>query len=108
VLELLTSVVEGRPELLRHPAPSVLFLGFGESSLDFLVRAWTPEPDTAQALRSKIVLDIHRALREAGIEIPFPQRDLHLRSVDPAAGKALAGDAAPEGRASPATLSRPG
>ncbi len=108
VLELLKSVVERRPELLQHPAASVLFLGFGESSLDFLVRAWTPEPDTAQALRSKIVLDIHRALREAGIEIPFPQRDLHLRSVDPAAGKALAGNAAPEGRASPATLSRPG
>jgi potassium efflux system protein len=108
VLELLNRVVEGRPELLKHPAPSVLFLGFGESSLDFLVRSWTPEPDTAQALRSKIVLDIHRALREAGIEIPFPQRDLHLRSVDPAAGKALAGDAAPEGRQPPATHSRSG
>jgi potassium efflux system protein len=109
VLELLRGVVDARPELLRHPAPSVLFAGFGESSLDFLVRSWTPEPDTALALRSQIALDIHRALREAGIEIPFPQRDLHLRSVDPAAGKALAGDASPpEARRPPAALIRPG
>ncbi len=108
VLELLRGVVDARPELLRHPAPSVLFVGFGESSLDFLVRSWTPEPDMAQALRSQIALDIHRALREAGIEIPFPQRDLHLRSVDPAAEKALAGDTDPDARRPPAALIRPG
>jgi small-conductance mechanosensitive channel len=108
VLELLRGVVDARPELLKQPPPSALFLGFGESALDFLVRAWTPEPDSAQVLRSKIVLDIHRALREAGIEIPFPQRDLHLRTVDPAAGRALAGEAAPEARKPPAALFRPG
>jgi len=108
VLELLKGVVTARPEMLQQPAPSVLFQGFGESSLDFLVRGWTPEPDMALVLRSQIVLDIHRALREAGIEIPFPQRDLHLRSVDPTAGRALAGDAAAEGREPPAALSRPG
>ena len=62
----------------------------------------------ALVLRSQIALDIHRALREAGIEIPFPQRDLHLRSVDPAAGRALAGEAAPEARELPAVHSRPG
>jgi len=108
VLELLKGVVTARPEMLQQPAPSVLFQGFGGSSLDFLVRGWTPEPDMALVLRSQIVLDIHRALREAGIEIPFPQRDLHLRSVDPVAGRALAGDAVPEGREPPAALSRPG
>jgi small-conductance mechanosensitive channel len=108
VLELLREVVDARPELLKQPPASVLFLGFGESALDFLVRAWTPEPDSAQVLRSKIVLDIHRALRDAGIEIPFPQRDLHLRTVDPAAGRALASDAVPEARKPPAALLRPG
>ena len=108
VLELLKAVVTARPEVLQQPAPSALFQGFGHSSLDFLVRCWTPEPDMALVLRSQLALDIHRALREAGIEIPFPQRDLHLRSVDPAAGRALAGEAAPEARELPAVHSRLG
>ena len=86
----------------------MLFHGFGESSLDFVVRAWAPDPDIALGLRSQISLDIHRALRAAGIEIPFPQRDLHLRSVDPGAGRTLAGEVAGGGERMPATPSRPG
>ena len=108
VIELLKAVVTARPEVLQQPAPSALFHGFGQSSLDFLVRCWTPEPDMALVVRSQLALDVYRALREAGIGIPFPQRDLHLRSVDPAAGRALAGEAAPETRALPAVHSRPG
>ncbi len=102
VMEVLQAAVANRPELLQQPPPSILFQGFGESSLDFLVRGWTPEPDAALVLRSHMVLDIHRALREAGIEIPFPQRDLHLRSVDPAAGRALTRDAGPDANLPPA------
>jgi small-conductance mechanosensitive channel len=108
VMEVLQGALEGRPELLQQPPPCVLFQGFGESSLDFLVRGWTPEPDTALVLRSQMVLDIHRALREAGIEIPFPQRDLHLRSVDRVAGRALAGQPAPGPEEPPAAGSGSG
>ncbi|MFM6987315.1 MAG: hypothetical protein ACKOXG_01425, partial [Arenimonas sp.] len=56
----------------------------GQSALEFSVRAWTDNYDDAVFVRSAMAVAIHDALREAGIEIPFPQRDLHIRSVDPA------------------------
>jgi small-conductance mechanosensitive channel len=59
----------------------VLFNGFGASSLDFSVRAWSLYNDSP-FVRSKLAISLHDALRAAGIEIPFPQQDLHLRSVD--------------------------
>jgi len=59
----------------------VWFTGFGASSLDFSVRVWT-HCDDHPAVRSALGLSIHAALAQAGIEIPFPQQDLHLRSVD--------------------------
>jgi potassium-dependent mechanosensitive channel len=65
--------------------PAVLFVGFGESSLDFVVRVWTDDFDLGADIRSELALDIHAALKAAGIEIPFPQRDLHIRSVAPEA-----------------------
>jgi small-conductance mechanosensitive channel len=61
----------------------VLFSGFGESSLDFIIRAWTARIDDAALLRSELGLAIHDALAQAGIEIPFPQRDLRLRDWPP-------------------------
>ena len=65
-------------------------MGFGESSLDFSVRAWTDDFDQWLAIRSEMAIEIHRALSEAGIEIPFPQRDLHLRSLAPGLESKLA------------------
>ena len=64
-----------------NPKPEALFLDFGESSLDFQLRAWTA---AGRHLRvsSDLRVAMAQALKEAGIEIPFPQRDLHLRSVD--------------------------
>jgi small-conductance mechanosensitive channel len=96
VIELLDRVVRARPEFLSEPPPVVLFDRLGESSLDFLVRVWTPDFDTSRRMHSLLLLDIHRALREAGIEIPFPQRDLHVRSVAPSAATAADSGAAPE------------
>ena len=64
------------------PPPSVLFTGFGESSLNFVVRVWTDDFDLGADIGSEMALEIHAALQAAGIEIPFPQRDLHIRSVD--------------------------
>jgi potassium-dependent mechanosensitive channel len=85
VMELLLKVASGDDRLLDNPAPSVLFLGFGDSSLDFSLRAWTDDFDNFITIKSDLTVAVHDALYAAGIEIPFPQRDLHLRSVDPQA-----------------------
>ncbi len=89
VLDLLVSVAKVHPEVMQEPEPFALFIGFGESSLDFELRAWC-EFNEGMRIKTELNLGIHDALKEAGIEIPFPQRDLHLRSVDPEAGRALA------------------
>ena len=83
VQSLLLEVAESIPGVCCDPAPVVLFMGFGESSLDFSVRAWTDDFDQWMAIRSEMAIEIHRALSAAGVEIPFPQRDLHLRSLAP-------------------------
>jgi small-conductance mechanosensitive channel len=90
VLELLVKVARTHPDVLQEPEPYALFIGFGASSLDFELRAWC---DFSEGLRIKTELNlgIHDALKEAGIEIPFPQRDLHLRSVDAKAGQTISG-----------------
>jgi len=89
VLKLLVEVAESNPEVLRYPRPSAFFLGFGESALNFELRFWAGQ-DTWFQLKSDVTISLARALRDAGIEIPFPQRDLHLRSVDSSVKEALA------------------
>lgn len=84
VLAILEAVAARIPGITRNPAPTVVFSGFGQSALEFSVRAWTDNYDDAVFVRSAMAVAIHDALREAGIEIPFPQRDLHIRSVDSA------------------------
>jgi small-conductance mechanosensitive channel len=83
VLDVLMTVANKARGVTHNPAPTVVFTGFGPNSLDFSVRAWTDNYDDAIFIRSALAVDIHAALTEAGIAIPFPQRDLHLRSVDP-------------------------
>jgi small-conductance mechanosensitive channel len=64
---------------------------FGPHALDFSVRAWTYDADNWLSIRSDLATRIHRALGEAGIEIPYPQQDLHLRSVSEEAGALFGG-----------------
>jgi small-conductance mechanosensitive channel len=82
VLEILGEVAKSTPGVSRNPAPTVLFTGFGPSSLDFSVRAWTDNYDESVFVRSAMAVAIHDAMAKAGISIPFPQRDLHVKSVD--------------------------
>ncbi len=89
VLRLLVDVAKGNPEVLEHPEPAALFTGFGDSSLNFRLLAWSPTFDDAFRLRSDLTVQVENAIRAAGIEIPFPQRDLHLRSVDEGAARSL-------------------
>jgi small-conductance mechanosensitive channel len=92
VCALLAEVVHCADGIARHPPPVVLFTGFGASSLDFSVRGWTGY-DNAMLVRSALALAIHAALKRAGIEIPFPQQDLHLRSIEPELLKQMRGKA---------------
>lgn len=74
------SVAEG-DDTLSKPPPKLRFLGFGDSSLDFELLVWIPDPRTQFEVKSRLYFDLERALRDAKIEIPFPQRDLHVRSA---------------------------
>jgi len=81
--QVMMEVVRAHPDVLEDPPATVFFTGFGDSSLDFEVRVFVPERLKRMPLTHDIHMGLDRALEEAGIEIPFPQRDLHLRSVDP-------------------------
>lgn len=82
VREALLSVARANPDVMDDPGPEVLFDGFGESSLDFQLRVWTvTKVRTPNVLRSDLYFAIHREFARRGIEIPYPQRDLHLRTA---------------------------
>ena len=96
VMAVLLEVMQANPDILSEPEPYVLFTGFGNSSLDFEVRAWTNEFALFQIVRSALCVGFEAALRDAGIEIPFPQRDLHIRSVRAALPTDRAAQAPPD------------
>jgi small-conductance mechanosensitive channel len=83
VREILLDVAAHHPEVLADPEPDVIFCGFGDSSLNFDLRVWTTQRvQTPQVLRSELYFRIFEAFGKNSIEIPFPQRDLHLKSVN--------------------------
>ncbi len=82
VLEIIKKVANDHPNVLKTPAPWALFDGFGDSALNFRLRIWTTM-DTGLTTKSDVAIAIYDALEEAGIQIPFPQHDLHLKSIDP-------------------------
>jgi potassium-dependent mechanosensitive channel len=83
VLDILRAAGNAHESVLTEPGPQALFVGFGDSSLDFEIRCWIRQIRLRLEVRSVVLTDVQRRLAEAGIEIPFPQRDLHLRSVAP-------------------------
>ena len=79
--KLLLEVALAHPKVLREPGPSVFFLGFGDSSLNFELGVWTSEMTfQPRRFRSELFFAMEEKLRQNQIEVPFPQRDLHLRS----------------------------
>lgn len=68
--------------VLKSPAPQVLFLNLGDSSLDFELRVWVPDADDRIFVKSDLYHEVVKRFSEAQIVIPFPQRDLHLRRDD--------------------------
>lgn len=81
VREALIAAGQSTPHVLADPAPSVFLDKFGESSIDFELVVWSSEMShRPRRFRSDLNFAIEERLRAAGIEIPFPQRDLHIRS----------------------------
>jgi small-conductance mechanosensitive channel len=89
VMQTLREVAMDNPMVVSNPAPQILFVAFGDSSLDFELRIWVNEIENFVEVRSQVNQEIDRRFRESGIVIAFPQRDLHLRSVDEPAASAL-------------------
>lgn len=79
---VLAEAVRANPEVLEDPAPSIYFMGFGDSSLDFEIRAYVDATNKRLRTMHELNTAIAGALAKAGIEIPFPQRDLHIRSAE--------------------------
>lgn len=81
VERLLLEAAAAEQEVLNDPPPAVRFLAFGDNALEFELRAWSSSAVHRKGrLTSALNFAIHDRFRENGIEIPFPQRDLHLRS----------------------------
>jgi small-conductance mechanosensitive channel/uncharacterized protein YndB with AHSA1/START domain len=90
VREILEAVAHDHPEVItdgRAPAPRALFMGFGDSSLDFELRVRIARIERRFSVHSDLNFSIEQAFREANITIPFPQRDLHLISYPEEAPK---------------------
>jgi len=79
---ILMKAAEDNPMIMSYPGPSVLFMGLGDSSLNFELRGFLYDVNDILTARSDLLFAIYPALSEAGIEIPFPQRDLHLRNAE--------------------------
>ncbi|MEO0455717.1 MAG: mechanosensitive ion channel domain-containing protein [Cyanobacteria bacterium P01_A01_bin.114] len=76
----LLEAIKRHPEVLLRPEPEVWFQSFGDSALNFEIMVWTGEPRKQFRVRSDLNYAIEASLHHHGIEVPFPQRDLHLRS----------------------------
>jgi len=82
VRDVVLAVALEHADVMKNPGPDVIFTGFGDSSLNFDLRVWTESGvQNPRVLASDLYFAIFRAFREHKIEIPFPQRDLHLKSV---------------------------
>ena len=78
VVDLLVGVANGHPQVLRNPVPHVFFLSYGDSSINFELRAWTDQSSTATEIRSDLAASVYDAVNAAGMSFPFPQREVRL------------------------------
>jgi len=82
VRDILLDCAATNESVMTSPEPRVCWMDFGDSSLDFELRAYIGNYANALIIRSALRFAIFKALKDAGIEIPFPQRNLHIRSDD--------------------------
>ncbi|MHC4955745.1 MAG: mechanosensitive ion channel family protein [Planctomycetota bacterium] len=82
IRDILMKIAGEHKNVLRHPLPMVEFTEFGDSSLNFRLLVWIQRAEQKQRITSDLNFAIFAAFSEANVEIPFPQRDLHVRSAD--------------------------
>jgi len=102
--KLMLEAAAKAPRVLETPPPTVWWSGFGENSVDFTIHCWINDPeDGVGNVRSSVLKNLWGLLRENGIEIPFPQRDINLRDNPQTRAllAALAGKAQPPEDAPP-------
>jgi small-conductance mechanosensitive channel len=87
VVELLARVAGSHDQVCRDPEPRVRMRGFGDSSLDFELQCWVNHPSERGIVSHGLYMEIYKALGQAGIAIPFPQRDVWIREVPEAGGQ---------------------
>jgi small-conductance mechanosensitive channel len=81
VIDTLQKVAEENVNILSNPEPRVRFRLFGDSSLNFELLGWIADPANGGRVRHELNCAVYRAFNEQGIQIPFPQRDLHVRTM---------------------------
>lgn len=80
-MQLCLNAANATPRILSNPEPRCLLKGFGDSSVDLELRMWIDDPTNGRGnVLSEVLLGVWDRFQENGVEIPFPQRDLHLRS----------------------------
>jgi len=83
VMAVLLSVGQAHPKVRRDPEPRVRFRQFGESSLDFELLCWIERPENRGLVVHELNCEVYKRFAEAGITIPFPQRDLYIKQMPP-------------------------
>lgn len=81
IKRVLLAVVDANKGVLKNPVSDVLFESYGDNSINFILRVWTSDYiNRPNVLKSQLYYEVFKAFRKENIEIPFPQRDLHLKS----------------------------
>ncbi len=80
--EILTGIAQRHPIVLDDPPPRVSLESFGDSALNFVLRCFLPNMDNRGTVIHELHMAIDREFREAGIEMPYPTHNIHLRSID--------------------------
>jgi potassium efflux system protein len=91
VHQLMVDIVKSTPLVLAEPEPSVLFIGFGENALNFSIRIFVSELSHRLQATHNIHLRLEKAFREHKIQIPFPQREIHIHSISGECGGLMQG-----------------
>jgi len=78
VIRILVEAANAHPDVLKFPAPTALFTGYGDSAINFELRAWTDKFNDWPIVRSDLVRAIYHAGYKAGLSFPFPQREVHI------------------------------
>jgi MscS family membrane protein len=81
VCKVLQEVATSHPKVVKQPTPRVRMRALGNSSLDFELLAWIDHPQSRGIIKHELLMNVYKAFKQNSIEIPFPQTDIHLRSM---------------------------